>query len=79
MCGLEPKGLLKANEFYMEYWRSQNVKAVSGFRSPMSCKENARVMQIVNNEEVVRWYGDLKNVIIFNAWDTAMMAFNGLD
>lgn len=79
MCGLEPKGLLKANEFYMEYWRSQNVKAVSGFRSPMSCKENARVMQIVSNEEVVRWYGDLKNVIIFNAWDTAMMAFNGLD
>lgn len=79
MFGLEPKGLLRANEFYMEYWRSQGVKVVSGFRSPMSCKENARVMNVVDREDIVKWYGDLKNVIIFNAWDTAMMAFNGLD
>lgn len=79
MFGLEPVGLLSANEFYMEYWREQGVQVVSGFRSPMSCKENARVMNVVNRDEVVKWYGDLKNIIVFNAWDTAMMAFNGLD
>lgn len=79
MCGFEPKGLLGAGEFYIEYWRQKGVDKVGGFRSPMSCKENARVMKICNREEVVKWYGHLYGVIIFNAWDTAMMAFNGCD
>ena len=79
MFGLEPKGLLKANEFYIEYWRNLNSKKVAGFRSPMSCKQNARVMNICDREEVVKWYSDLKNIIVFNAWDTSMSAFNGED
>lgn len=79
MFGIEPKGLLNSKEFYIEYWRSKGVDKVAGFRSPMSCKQNARVMNICNREEVIRWYGNLKNVIMFNAWDTSMSAFNGED
>lgn len=79
MCGFEPKGLLKSGEFYNSYWMNKGVNKVGAFRSPMSCKSNARVMNICNREEVVKWYKDIKNVIIFNAWDTAMMAFNGED
>lgn len=79
MFGLEPKGLLKSNEFYIEYWRALGVDKVAAFRSPMSCKQNARVMTICNKDEAVKWYGNLKNIIIFNAWDTTMAAMNGED
>ena len=79
MFGLEPKGLLNANEFFIEYWRKLGKDKVAGFRSPMSCKQNARVMGVCNREEVVKWYGHLDNVIVFNAWDTSMSAFNGED
>lgn len=79
MFGLEPKGLLKANEFYIKYWKDKNIKLVGGFRSPMSCKSNARKMNVCDRKEVDKWYGELNNVIVFNAWDTAMMAFNGED
>lgn len=79
MFGLEPKGLLNKNEFYIKYWKNKDVKKVGGFRSPMSCKSNARVMNICHREEVDEWYGNIKNMIIFNAWDTSMSAFNGED
>lgn len=80
MCGIEnPQGLLNKNEFYIEYWREKNIKQVGGFRSPMSCKSNARKMDICNREEVIKWYGKLNNIIVFNARDTAMLAFNGED
>ena len=79
MCGFEPKGLLGAGEFYIEYWRQKGVDKVGAFRSPMSCKENARVMNIVNNEEIIKWYGHLNGLIIFNGWDTTVMAENGED
>ena len=77
--GLEPKGLLKRGEFYIEYWREKGVNRVVAFRSPMSCKENARIMNVVNFEEIIKWYGHLRGLIIFNAWDTTMMAENGED
>ena len=79
MFGLEPKGLLNSGEYYIEYWRDKGVYIVGCFRSPMSCKSNAKVANVCNREEVIKWYGHLKNVIIFNAWDTSMMAYNGAD
>lgn len=79
MFGLEPKGLLKSGEFYIEYWRNLGIDKVAAFRSPMSCKQNARVMEVCNRDEVVKWYGNFKNIIVFNAWDTTMAAMNGED
>ena len=79
MFGLEPKGLLKKGEFYIKYWKDRNVKKVGGFRSPMSCKSNARIMNICYDKEANKWYGNIENMIIFNAWDTSMSAFNGED
>lgn len=80
MCGVKnPKGLLNEGEFYIEYWRQQNVDMVGGFRSPMSCKENAVLMNICNRKEVVDYYKDLYGVIVFNSKDTTMMACNGED
>ena len=77
--GLEPKGILKANEFYIEYWRNKGIEKVGAFRSPMSCKQNAKLMNVSYNEEAIRWYGGIENMVIFNAWDTTMSAMNGLD
>lgn len=79
MCGFEPKGLLGAGEFYIEYWRQKDVKKVGAFRSPMSCKENARIMNVCNKEKAIKWYGHLNGLIIFNGWDTTAMAENGQD
>lgn len=79
MFGLKPKGLLQREEFYIEYWRERNIFEVGAFRSPMSCKENARRRIVCNREEVIKWYGGIRNLIIFNAWDTSMMAMNGED
>ena len=79
MFGLEPKGLLKKGEFYIKYWKDRNVRMVGGFRSPMSCKSNARIMNVCYAQEVDKWYKDIENMIIFNAWDTSMSAFNGED
>ena len=79
MCGKEPIGLLKANEFYIKYWKDKDIEKVGAFRSPMSCKQNARVMNICNRPEVDKWYSDIENMIIFNAWDTSCMAMNGED
>lgn len=72
-------GLLKRGEFYIEYWRRRNTDIVGAFRSPQSCKENCRKFIISHNEEAIKWYGHLFGVIIFNAWDTTMMAMNGQD
>lgn len=79
MFGLEPKGLLKSGEFFNKYWNNRGVNKVGTFRSPMSCKSNARIMNICDRDEVKKWYGNLNGVIIFNAWDTTMMACNGED
>lgn len=79
MFGLEPKGLLKSKEFFIEYWRNLNVDRVGAFRSPMSCKQNAKIMNICHRDEVIKWYGHLENVIVFNAWDCTMSAMNGED
>lgn len=79
MFRLEPKGILKSKEFYIEYWRSRGVDRVGAFRSPMSCKQNAKVMNVSHNEEAIRWYGGINNMIIFNAFDTTMSAMNGED
>lgn len=79
MFGLEPKGLLKRGEFYIEYWRKKEIEKVASFRSPMSCKENVRIMNISYEEKAIKWYGHLRGLIVFNAWDTTMMAMNGED
>lgn len=80
MCGIEnPKGLLNDGEFYIKYWKDKEVSQVGGFRSPMSCKENARIMNVCNREEVNKYYNNLYGVIVFNSLDTSMMAFNGED
>lgn len=79
MFGLEPKGLLKANEFYSNYWNKLNVNEVAAFRAPMSCQSNARKFKLVVNDDMKKWYKNMENVFILNSWDTTCDALNGAD
>lgn len=79
MFGLEPKGLLKAGEFYHKFWLDRGVKQVAGFRAPMSNHNNIQLMKIMDTEEMQYWYRYMPTVAIVNAWDTTCHKLNGMD
>jgi hypothetical protein len=72
-------GLLKAGEFYSSYWNERSVDKVACFRAPMTCHNNIRILRLKNDAKVNRWYKHMKNVTIFNSWDTTAESLNGLD
>lgn len=77
--GLEPKGLLKAGEFYCDYWNEQGVTQVASFRAPMICMNNIRIFNLKQTEEMKKWYKYMDKVMIINAWDTTCQALCGMD
>lgn len=79
MFGLEIKGLLKFGEFYNGHWIEKGVSEVVAFRSPMTNHNNIRKLNFISNEKTNKWYRYMKNVTIFNSWDTTCDALNGAD
>lgn len=79
MFGLEATGILKRGEFYSSYWNEKGVKEILLFRSPMTSHNNIVKAKLINDEMTEKWYKHMKNVIVFNAWDTSMAALNGED
>ena len=79
ICGLEPHGLLKANECYSHYWQERNAKDLVVFRSPMIGHNNIRKMSIVDNDDTNYWYQYMTNVFILNGFDSACVALSGAD
>lgn len=77
--GLPVTGLLRAGEAYNRYWNDQKAARVVCFRAPMTCHNNIRLLCMRDTEEMRDWYRYLTTVTIFNAWDTAAHALNGLD
>ncbi len=77
--GLEVTGLLKAGEIYNKYWVSNGAERLACFRAPMTCHNNIRLVTPVNNEEVSYWYSYMTTCTVFNSWDTAAAALNGMD
>lgn len=79
MFGLEVTGLLKAGEVYNGYWVKQSADKLICFRAPMTTHSNVRKVAIPHTDETKYWYQYMKTCTIFNAWDTAMSALNGMD
>lgn len=79
VCGLEPTGLLKANECYSKYWVDKDVDEIVAFRSPMTSHNNIRKCKVVNNMELDYWYQYMSGIFIINGWDTFCAALNGAD
>lgn len=77
--GLEVTGLLRPGEIYNKYWTDCKSDNLVCFRAPMTCHANIRAVVPVRSEEVLYWYRYMKTCTIFNAWDTACAALNGMD
>lgn len=77
--GLEVTGLLKAGEIYNKYWSDVGSEHLACYRAPMTCHNNIRLVTPVDNEDVRHWYRYLNTSTVFNSWDTASAALNGMD
>lgn len=77
--GLEKTGLLKQGEIYNKYWADSGAEKLVCFRAPMTCHNNIRSVIPVKKDEVQYWYRYMNTCTIFNAWDTACAALNGMD
>lgn len=66
VCGKEPKGLLKENEHYSNYWNQRNVDTVDCMRAPLTHFSEHTVLHFKKNEETEKWYKWCNNGIIFN-------------
>lgn len=75
----ENYGLLKSNEVYSKYWNDKKQDKIVCFRAPMTCHNNIRKMNVVNNNEVAEWYKYMNTIMIFNCHDTTTHALNGAD
>lgn len=79
MFGMEVTGLLKSGQVYNKYWADEGADKLACYRAPMTCHNNIRLVHPVNTDEVQYWYKYMKTCTIFNAWDTAASALNGMD
>ena len=79
MFGLKVTGLLKSGEIYNKYWRDFGSEKLVCFRAPMTCHNNIRLVHPVHSSDADYWYQYMKTCTIFNAWDTAAAALNGMD
>lgn len=77
--GLPVTGLLAKGEIYNQYWVDNNTDKVVCFRAPMTCHNNIRLMNVTSNAEINYWYRYMTTCTIFNSWDTAAHALNGMD
>lgn len=72
-------GILKKGEIYNRFWVDRKASQVVCFRAPMTCHNNIRLMSVANNDEASYWYRYMTTCTIFNSWDTAAHALNGMD
>lgn len=77
--GLTATGLLHAGKFYSKYWIDKGVSEVAGFRAPMTCHNNIRILSFENTQEMQHWYRYMPCCTIFNSWDTTTHSLNGCD
>jgi hypothetical protein len=77
--GLPVTGLLSSGEIYNGYWCSQRADSLACYRAPMTCHNNIRLVHPNRSEKALYWYRFMTTCTIFNAWDTAALALNGMD
>lgn len=77
--GLPVTGILKAGEIYNKYWCDLGVERLACYRAPMTCHNNIRLVHPHRSEDASHWYQYMTTCTLFNAWDTAAHALNGMD
>ncbi len=79
MFGLKVTGILKSGEFYSKSWLDKGVNKIVSYRAPMTVHNNIKIMNLVDNDEVRKWFKYINTCLVINAWDTTMEAMNGED
>ena len=79
MFGLNITGLLKSGEVYNKYWKDSGAEKLACFRAPMTCHNNIRLVHPIHHPDADYWYRYMQTCTVFNAWDTAAAALNGMD
>lgn len=79
VCGLEVTGLLRAGEYYSNYWNERGVTVVDGMRSPLTYRSEHVVMHLRDDELVNRWYKYCYVGIILNYHGHEVCNFGGAD
>lgn len=77
--GLPVTGLLKKGEIYNKYWLDSGADKVVCFRAPMTCHNNIRLATVAGGEDIEHWYQYMTACTLFNSWDSAAHALNGMD
>lgn len=77
--GMEVTGLLKPGEIYNKYWYERGSDSLACYRAPMTCHNNIRLVHPCRSDEAAYWYRYLTTCTLFNSWDTAAHALNGMD
>lgn len=77
--GHEVTGLLKAKEFYSQFWQQYNVQEVDCMRSPMTHFSEHYVVDLKNDERMKKWFKYSYSGIIVNCHDNHTMSFAGSD
>jgi len=77
--GLEVTGLLKAGEVFNKYWCDTGADRLACYRAPMTCHNNIRLVCPNRSDEALYWYQYMTTCTVFNSWDTAAHALNGMD
>lgn len=78
-CGIESDGLLKAEEIYSQWHLDRNYKEALLFRSPMISKENIARVNIVDSEELRKFYKHMPWTVVLNDWDLTVETLAGAD
>jgi len=77
--GMDVTGILKAGEIYNGYWAESGAEHLACFRAPMTCHNNIRAVTVNRSDEALHWYQYMNTCTVFNSWDTAAHALNGMD
>ena len=77
--GLPVTGLLSAGEIYNKYWCDQGSERLACYRALMTCHNNIRLVHPHRSDDASYWYQYMTTCTLFNAWDTAAHALNGMD
>ena len=79
MVGKPVKGLLKAGEFYSQFWNGYGVDRVDCMRSPLTHFSEHYVVDLKNDEKMKKWFKYSYSGIITNTHDAHTMHFAGSD
>lgn len=79
VTGHEVTGLLKAHEFYSQYWNNLGVTKVDGMRSPLTHFSEHNIMNLKNDELMKKWFKYSYSGIITNFHDEHTMNWAGSD